>query len=167
MFKLQWLSKYSPFDAVHVSRCFFHCSKQFLNSSILMPFSASAVFCFISSTLAKHFSLRASFHLGKQANKKSHLRRDLVNREDGAQASCHFWSQIAEHNMVWPGVLINHPSCSLSQQHQRVHWHRWDPRTFTYQGKPVLQGALPPEDNSRVLGESPLIIRFLFAIFVF
>ena len=28
MFKLQLPSKYSPFDARHLSRCFFHCSKQ-------------------------------------------------------------------------------------------------------------------------------------------
>ena len=31
---------------------------QFLNLSILMPFSASAVFCFTSSTSAKHFPWR-------------------------------------------------------------------------------------------------------------
>ena len=37
---------------------FFHCLKQFLNSPIWMPFSASAVFCFTSSTSAKHFPLR-------------------------------------------------------------------------------------------------------------
>ena len=32
---------------------FFHCSKQFLNSLILTPFSASAIFCSTSSTSAK------------------------------------------------------------------------------------------------------------------
>ena len=46
MFKLQSPSKCSPFDAIHLSRCFFHCSKQFLNLSILMLFSASAGFLF-------------------------------------------------------------------------------------------------------------------------
>ena len=30
-FKLQSSSKYSPFDAIHLLRWFFHCSKQFLN----------------------------------------------------------------------------------------------------------------------------------------
>ena len=44
MLKLQSPSKYSPFDAIHLSRCFFHCSKQFLNLLTLMPFSASAIF---------------------------------------------------------------------------------------------------------------------------
>ena len=57
-FKLQSPSKYSPLNAIHLSRCFFHCSQQFLNVSILMPFSASAVFYFTSSTLTKHFPLR-------------------------------------------------------------------------------------------------------------
>ena len=66
MFKLQSPSKYSPFDAVWLSRPFFQCSKQFLNSSILMPFSASAVFCFTPSTLAKRFPVRTFFHPGKQ-----------------------------------------------------------------------------------------------------
>ena len=34
MFTLQSPSKYSPFDAIYLLRHFFHCSKQFLNSSI-------------------------------------------------------------------------------------------------------------------------------------
>ena len=32
IFKLQSPSKYSPFDAIHLSKCFFHCSKRLLNS---------------------------------------------------------------------------------------------------------------------------------------
>ena len=45
---------------------FFHCSKQFLNLSVSMPFSASAIFCFTSSTLAKCFPLRTFFILGNK-----------------------------------------------------------------------------------------------------
>ena len=67
-FTLQSPSKHSPFDAMHISRRFFHCSKQFLNLFILMPLSTSAVFCFTSSTLAKRFPLRI-FHLGKHKKK--------------------------------------------------------------------------------------------------
>ena len=44
----------------------FFSTTQFVNSSILMPFSASAVFCFTSSTLAKCFPLNPFFHPGKQ-----------------------------------------------------------------------------------------------------
>ena len=47
---------------------FFHWSKQFLNLSVLMPFSASAVFCFTSSTSTKCFLLRTFFFI--QGNKK-------------------------------------------------------------------------------------------------
>ena len=43
-FKLQSPAKCSPFDAMHLSRVFSHCSKQFLNSLIVMLFSASAAF---------------------------------------------------------------------------------------------------------------------------
>ena len=37
MFKFQSPSKYSLFDAIHLLRQCFHCSKQFLNPSILVP----------------------------------------------------------------------------------------------------------------------------------
>ena len=57
MFTLQSPSKYSPFDAIHLLSCFFHCSEQFLNSLILMPFNVAG-FCFTSCTSANHFPLR-------------------------------------------------------------------------------------------------------------
>ena len=56
---------------------FFHCSRQFLNLSILMPFSASDIFCFTSPTLAKHYPWRTFFHPRKQKKK--------LLREGGAQ----------------------------------------------------------------------------------
>ena len=66
MCKLQSPSKDSPFDAVHLLGRFFHCSKQFLNSLILIPFCASAIFCFTFSTSAKCFPLRTFFIQGKK-----------------------------------------------------------------------------------------------------
>ena len=79
MFKLQSPLKYSWFDVMHLLRCFSHCSKQLLNSLILMPFSASAFFCFTSSTSTKCFPLKTFFI---QGNKKRRLRWwDQVNRE--------------------------------------------------------------------------------------
>ena len=69
MFKLDSPSRYSSSDAMHLLRHFFHCSKQFLNSSILMPFSASAIFCSTYSTLAKRFSL-STFSYGETTTKK-------------------------------------------------------------------------------------------------
>ena len=63
MFKFQSASKYSPFDAIRVSRLF-STAQKFLNSSMLMLFSASAVFCFTSSTSAKLFPLGTFFIQG-------------------------------------------------------------------------------------------------------
>ena len=96
-FKLQSSSKYSPSDAIHLSRLLSHCSKQFLNSSILMPFSASAVFCFTSSTSAKHFPLRTLFSPGETT--KILWGQDQVNREGGAPGSCYFGSKTDEHSL--------------------------------------------------------------------
>ena len=103
MFKLQSPSKYSPSDAIHLSRYFFHCSKQFLNSSSLTLFNASAIVCFVSSTLAKNFPLRTFFSSG-ETKKKSHLGQDQVNREGGTQGTCCFWSKTTEHSM-WCGQV--------------------------------------------------------------
>ena len=107
MFKSPSPSKCSPCDAIHLPRCFSHGSKQFLNSSILMPFSASAIVClfvcFTSSTSAKHFPLRT---LLIQGNKQSCSRQDLVNREGEAWGSCHFWLKTAEHSAQCGEVLL-------------------------------------------------------------
>ena len=79
MFKLQSPSKYSPFDIKYLLRHFSHCSKQFLNSSILMPFSASVfcfvLFCFLSLFhISKTFPFKDFFHLGKEKKKLLGLR---------------------------------------------------------------------------------------------
>ena len=83
MFKHQSPSKYSPLDAIHLSRCFFHCSKQFLNSSVLMPFSAPDIFCFTSSSSAKRFTLRIFFI---QRNKTKSL--GVRSGEQGGWVCC-------------------------------------------------------------------------------
>ena len=106
MFKLQSPSKFAPFDAIHVLRCIFHCSRQFLNSSISVPFSASAIFSFTFSTSAKCFPWRTFFHPGKQAEGKEKSRG--VNREGRAWESCRFWSETL--STVWAGALVNYPS---------------------------------------------------------
>ena len=69
MFKLQSPSKFSPFDVIHLSRRFSPLAKQSLNSSILMPFSASDIFGFSSWPLAKCFPLR-TFFIQRNNNKK-------------------------------------------------------------------------------------------------
>ena len=64
MFKLQSPSKYSPLDAIHLWRLFSHCSKQFFNSSIMMPFSASAVFFVPLLHIDKMFPFEDFYHSG-------------------------------------------------------------------------------------------------------
>ena len=115
MFKPQSPSKYSPFDAIYLSRCFFHYSKQFLNSSMLMPFSASAIFCFTFSTLAKSFPLRTVLIWGNQ--------KILLGVRSGEQGgwgmgSCCFGSKTAEHSARCRQV------CSLSHLtwNEQMHW---------------------------------------------
>ena len=104
VFILTWLNfshlEYAAFHAVPLSRCFFHCSNQFSTLSILMPFSASAIFCFTSSTSAKRFPLRT---FSSRKTKKSHLGQDRVNREGGTRGSGHFWSKTAEHSTCGVG----------------------------------------------------------------
>ena len=68
IFKLQSPSKYSPFDVMHLLT-FFHCSNQFLNSSVLMPFSASAIFCLHLLHMGKMFPFEDFFPPGKQTKK--------------------------------------------------------------------------------------------------
>ena len=91
MFKLQSPSKYSLFATIHLSRLF-STAQKFLNLLILMSFSASAFFCFTSSTLAKLFSF------GKNKIKKSLRARSGEWGEGEPQGLCLFWSKTAEHS---------------------------------------------------------------------
>ena len=67
-------------------------TKQFSNVSILMPFSASAVFCFTSSTSAKRSPLRTFFIQGSKI--KSCSRQDRVSRESGARGHAVFGQKL-------------------------------------------------------------------------
>ena len=96
---------------------FFHCSKQFLNLSILMPSSASAVFCFPSYKWTKSFPLRTFFPVGRQ-KKNSHSGWDCDWRGQGTGV---IYAVLVKNcrtlSTVWAGVLINHPSWN-----RQTHW---------------------------------------------
>ena len=81
---------------------FIHSSKQFLNSLILMPFSASVTFGFTSSTSVKH-SLPGLFFTSKEL-----LEQDQVNMKRGYGAHAIFGQKLL--SMVSTGALVNHPS---------------------------------------------------------
>ena len=157
MFKCQSPLQYSPFDAIHLSRPFFHCSKQFLSLSVLMPFSVSAVFCFSSPTSGKCFSLRTFFIRGNK--KKSCLGKiewigrmghgahavfgkKLLNTQCSvSRCSCQLpimkWA-----NMVSSKKFSEAEHC-LSQHCQLVHWHRWVPGTLSLVGEAYTIRVLP------------------------
>ena len=146
MFKLQSPSKCFPFDSINLLRHFFHCSKQFLNSLILIPFSASIIFCFTSSSLGKCLLLRTFFI---QGNKKKSLGARLVNREVRHGGHYVFGEKMLsiQHGvsrytgkspiMKCADMLkgsskkFTEAGDSLSQQCQLVHWLRWVSRTLT------------------------------------
>ena len=125
---------------------FFHCSQQFLNLLILMPFSSSATLFHLFHT-GKMFPFKDLFHMGKQ-KKVAWGKTRWIGRV-GKEGSCHFGSKTAEpqcgmgryvHSspiIKWANMLnessekFTEAQLSLSQQHQLVHWYRWVPRTLT------------------------------------
>ena len=105
MFKLRSPSKYFPFDAIHLARCFFPLLKTVLNLSILMPFIASVVFCFTSPTL-QNISLWGLF--SSREKQKCCSGRDWVNREGGALLNIHHSVGRCAHKsptMKWANLL--------------------------------------------------------------
>ena len=107
MFKLQLPSKYFPFDAIYLSRCFFHLSKQFLNLSILMPFSASAIFVSLLPH-QQNISLWGLFSSGEI--KKSLWVRSGEQGGWGMGVKTFLVKNCWTFSVVWAGVLINHQS---------------------------------------------------------
>ena len=126
MFKLQL-----PSDTLHSMQYtyqnIFPTSQMSLNSSILMPFSASAIFLFQFFHISKTFSIEDVFHLG---NKTRCSGRDQVNRESGTHASCCFWSEVLNTQHVWAGT-------------HSVSWHAHD--------SPIMKWANTLEESSEKL----------------
>ena len=129
MFKVQSPSKYSLFDAIHIPRLF-STVQTVLNSSILTPFSASAIF-FSPLPHQQNVSLRGI--LSSRETKKKFLgskikwlgrlgtgvRPFLVN-------SC--WTP----SVVWAGApWITHHEMGkvLKESSKKVHWSQTEPLT--------------------------------------
>ena len=117
MFKLHSPSKCSAFDARHLSRHSFHHSKQFLNSSILMP---SVLLLFFVSPLPhqQNSSLWGIFSSGETLS--------MV------------WAGALIGHPSWNGQMIERvkkkkfteAELSLSQQCCLIPWYRWIPTTL-------------------------------------
>ena len=136
-------------STLHLMQCnitietFFSTAQNSLNLSILMPFSASGIFCFTSSTSAKSFPLR-TFFIGE--TKKCPWGGNQVNREGGAWGFMTFlvknWWTL---HVVWAGALLNHPSWN-GQMHwkslkKNFHWSWTQPLTTTPVGPLIQMGS--------------------------
>ena len=114
---------------LQMKRHFFCCSKQFLNSLILMHFSASPIFLFHLFTSAKYCPLRTFFI---QENKKSCSGRDRVNREGGTQGACHFfkncWTQHGVGRCARKAPMMKWAN-RLKNSSKKIHWSRTEPLT--------------------------------------
>ena len=145
MFKFQFPSEYSPHDAMHLPRRFFHCSKQFLKSLILMPFMLLLLFVspFPHQQNVSLWGLSSSGEI-KQTIKVT-LGKIGWMGGNGCQLflvkNC--WTQCSLGRctcispiMEWANALkesskkLTEAECSLSHQRQLVHWYRWVPRTL-------------------------------------
>ena len=172
MFKLQSPSKYSPFDTIYLLRFFFS-SKQFLDSSVLMAFSVSAVFYFTSFALAKGFPLR-TFLIQGNKQKKCCLGREIRGAvRVGHKGQVIFGQKLlnTRHTvsrrahkspiMKWANTLsLQKPSLKLNTASQnRASWYtdtdgflEHSPRggSLYYKG-PTLQKIIPVFEGSLLL----------------
>lgn len=130
-------------DATHLSRRFFQGSKAFLNSSLLMPFSASAVFCFPSSTSAKHSPLEAFSSSGETEGSHSGPARRIgrlghrghavfgeksLNTASSRRTLSVYISHHERGQRVESPQKFSEAARSPSQPRQLEHGCRWAPR---------------------------------------
>ena len=172
MCKLQSPSKYSPSHAVHVLRCFLQCSSQFWTYWF---WCLLVLLLFFVSPLPhqQHNSLWGLFSLRETS--KGHLGGNLWIRRKGygghavlgpklLNTQCNVGRCARKSPILkWANSLkessnkFTEANRILSQQCLLVHCYRLVPRILTQQGKPVLQGACPSEDNSEIFLCSPLV----------
>ena len=142
MFELQSPSKHSPFDAMYLSRCYCHCSKQFSNSLILISLSASAIFCFTYSTLAKCFPEDLFFNLGNKKKVTCGEIRWIGKVEHGGHAvfgqkllnTQHAVSRCTHKSpiMKWPSTF---------RVFRKIHWSQAQPLTTMEAGTLIQMGS--------------------------
>ena len=147
MFKLQSLSQYSPFDAIHLLRLFSTAQNRFWTHWFWCLLVFPLFFCFTSSILAKHFSLRIFFIWGNKKNVSHSQIRWIRRVGHGSHAifgpkllntQCSV-GRCADKLPItkWANVLkesskkFTKAERSLSQQCQLVHWYRWVSRKLT------------------------------------
>ena len=109
--------------------------------SILMSFTASAIFCF-TSWHQQNFSLSGIF--SSREIKISLSGHNWVNREGGTQGSCHFWSK-TEH-AAWCGqvhseVIHHEIGKCVDWVSKKIHWSQTQPFTKAPAGPLIRMGS--------------------------
>ena len=136
---------------------FFPLLKTVLNSSILMPFSASAIFV---SPLPHQQNIYFWGCFSSGETKISRMGWNWVNRECEAWDSCRFGSKTAEHSVQHGQVHVERifKKNSLKLNTASHNHGSWYSVTVGFLGHSPSGGspwgAHPPEDNS-ILGGSP------------
>ena len=132
MFKLQSPSEYSPFDAIHLWRCFFCAQDSFWTCQFLCLLVLSPLPFFVSPLPHRqNISLSGPFSSGETKKKVIWGESGWIWRV-GHQGHGVFGQKLLNLSAVWVGALMNPPSChgqmehGLSQQ-QLAHWHTWVP----------------------------------------
>ena len=145
-----------------------------------MPFSASAIFCFTSSISSKMFPFEEFF--SSKETKNQSLGRDQVTFREGKAGDYGVLGQkllntqssvdrCARKSPIRKGVNTlslqkkKNPLKPNAASHNSASWYPDTDRFLEHSpswGKPVLQGARPPEDNSSFLcvGVFPLIYNY-------
>ena len=147
MFRFLSPSKYSPLHAIHLTR-HFSCTKQFSNVSVLMPFSASAIFSFhLFRIISKAFPIWGLFSLWKQKSLGVRLGKQAGR---GTGVTLLFIKNCWALRVVWAGA--NHPSwnglvCSVFK---KIHWSWTQPLTTTPAGARTQMGSW----NTHLAGEA-------------
>ena len=141
MFKLQSSSKHSFFDAIQLSRHFSTAQNSFLNLSILMSFSAFAVFLFHLFHISGTFPFENFFHPGKQ--KEVFRVRSGEYRIWGTGAMSFWVKNCWTLSGVWAGALINHPSWNeqMPWVFKNIYWSWIQPLTTTPASTLIQMGS--------------------------
>ena len=145
MFKLQSPSNYSPFDVIRLLRRFFHCSKQFLNSLILMPLVLLPFFV-LPLPYQQNISLWGLFSSWETNKQKCHLGQDRVNRkgeELGGGVKLFLVKICWTFSAVWcscKSPIIKWTN-TLKESSNKIHWGQMQPLTTPPVGTLLQMGA--------------------------
>ena len=123
-------------------KTFFHCSKQFFNSFTLMPFSASAVLCYTSSTLSGFVFLWGLFNWG---NKNVAQGWDRVRWRVGHRGHAIFGQRLLNTQCgvgrpTYKSSILKWAN-TLKEVLKKIHWSQTQPLTTMPAGTLTQMGS--------------------------